>query len=196
MGWTLTTTMWRDRNPVTGQARVTGTPERPGLSASFNDRDGRPLVFQLNGARKWREAMGALGFYETLDHAGFGDLGVAIASDEKRAILLRQLDDLFATGTRDDWVARLRGADIVSAPINTLLEASNDPDVLANGYVTEVAYPTHGKKLKVHGSPWHFSETPAKAGRAPTLGEHNESVLSELGYTALQINDFKDRKII
>jgi crotonobetainyl-CoA:carnitine CoA-transferase CaiB-like acyl-CoA transferase len=196
MGWTLTTTMWRDRNPVTGQARVTGTPERPGLSASFNDRDGRPLVFQLNGARKWREAMAALGFYETLDQAGFGDLGVAIASDEKRVILLRLLDDLFATGTRDDFVARLRGADIVSAPINTLLEASNDPDVLANGYVTEVDYPSHGKRLKVHGSPWHFSETPAKVGRAPTLGEHNESVLSELGYSAVQIKDFKDRKII
>jgi CoA:oxalate CoA-transferase len=196
MGWTLTTTMWRDRNPVTGQARVTGTPENPGLSASFNDRDGRPLVFQLNGARKWREAMSAMGFYEILDQAGFGDLGVAIASDEKRAILLRLLDDLFATGTRDDWVARLRGADIVSAPINTLLEASNDPDVLANEYVTEIDYPTHGKRLKVHGSPWHFSETPAKVGRAPTLGEHNESVLSELGYSAVQIKDFKDRRII
>ena len=37
-------------NPVTGQARVTGTRERPGISASFNDRDGKPLVFQLNGA--------------------------------------------------------------------------------------------------------------------------------------------------
>ena len=196
MGWTLTTTMWRDRNPVTGQARVTGTPANPGLSASFNDRDGRPLVFQLNGARKWREAMAALGFYETLDQAGFGDLGVAIASDEKRAMLLRLLDDLFATGMRDDWVARLRGADIVSAPINTLLEASNDLDVLANGYVTEVDYPTHGKTLKVHGSPWHFSETPAKVGRAPTLGEHNEAVLSELGYSAVRISDFKDRNII
>jgi crotonobetainyl-CoA:carnitine CoA-transferase CaiB-like acyl-CoA transferase len=140
--------------------------------------------------------MAALGFYETLEQAGFGDLGVVIVSDEKRAILLRLLDDLFATGTRDDWVARLRGADIVSAPINTLLEASNDPDVLANGYVTEVEYPTHGKKLKVHGSPWHFSETPAKVDRAPTLGEHNESVLSELGYSAVEIQDFKDRKII
>jgi crotonobetainyl-CoA:carnitine CoA-transferase CaiB-like acyl-CoA transferase len=140
--------------------------------------------------------MSALGFYETLEQAGFGDLGVAITSDEKRAILLRLLDDLFATGTRDDWVARLRAADIVSAPINTLLEASNDPDVLANGYVTEVAYPTHGKTLKVHGSPWHFSETPAKIGRAPTLGQHNESVLSELGYSTVQIEDFKDRKII
>src|SRR5260221_9903690 len=57
MGWTLTTAMWRNRDPVTGQARVTGTPERPGLSASFNDRDGKPLVFQLNGVEPWKRAM-------------------------------------------------------------------------------------------------------------------------------------------
>ena len=29
MGWTMTTTMWRDANPVTGQARMTGTAQRP-----------------------------------------------------------------------------------------------------------------------------------------------------------------------
>jgi crotonobetainyl-CoA:carnitine CoA-transferase CaiB-like acyl-CoA transferase len=196
MGWTLTTTMWRDRNPVTGQARVTGTPARPGLSASFNDADGRPLVFQLNGGRQWRDAMTALGFYETLEGAGFGDLGVIVASDEQRAALLRLLDELFATGTRDEWVARLRGADIVSAPINTLLEASNDPDVLANGYVTEAAYPALGKTLKVHGSPWHFSETPAAIGIAPGLGEHNDAVLADLGYSAAQIHGFRQRRII
>ena len=108
MGWTLTTAMWRNRDPVTGQARITGTPERPGISASFNDRDGKPLVFQLNGDRPWRDAMTALGFYEALEKAGFGDLGVIIASDEQRATLLRMLDELFATGPRDDWVARLR----------------------------------------------------------------------------------------
>jgi len=196
MGWTLTTAMWRDRDPVTGQARVTGTPERPGLSASFNDQDGRPLVFQLNGARQWRDAMTALGFYGTLEQAGFGDLGVIIGSDGKRLALLRMLDNLFATGARDDWVARLRGADIVSAPINTLLEASNDPDVLANGYVTEVDYPSHGKRLKVHGSPWHFSETPARIGIAPALGEHNDAVLGELGYSAARIQELRERKII
>jgi crotonobetainyl-CoA:carnitine CoA-transferase CaiB-like acyl-CoA transferase len=188
--------MWRGKNPVTGQARVTGTPERPGLSASFNDRDGKPLVFQLNGARHWRSAMMALGFYETLEQAGFADLGVIVASDDKRAALLRLLDELFATGLRDDWVTRLRAADIVSAPINTLLEASNDPDVLANGYVTEVDYPAHGKRLKVHGSPWQFSETPAQVGVAPGLGEHNDAVLAELGYTAPQIHDLREKKII
>src|SRR5450755_1476065 len=102
MGWTLTTTMWRDRDPVTGQARVTGTPERPGLSASFNDRDGKPLVFQLNGGRQWRQATTALGFRDSLEAAGFGDLGVIISSDDRRVALLRLLDELFATGTRDD----------------------------------------------------------------------------------------------
>ena len=92
-------------------------------------------------------------------------------------------------------MARLRGADIVSAPINTLLEASNDPDVLANGYVTHVDHPKHGR-LKVHGTPWQFSETPAKPGIAPELGEHNEAVLGELGYSAAQVADLRARKII
>jgi crotonobetainyl-CoA:carnitine CoA-transferase CaiB-like acyl-CoA transferase len=196
MGWTLTTAMWRNRDPVTGQARVTGTPSRPGLSASFNDRDGKPLVFQLNGARPWRNAMTALGFFDTLEKAGFGDLGVIISSDESRVALLRLLDELFATGTRDIWVEKLRGADIVAAPINTLLEASNDPDVVANGYVAEVEYPKHGKTLKVHGSPWRFSETPAKIGVAPDLGADNDAVLGEIGYSAAQIQDFRDKKII
>ena len=196
MGWTLTTAMWRNRNPVTGQARVTGTPQRPGLSASFNDRDGKPLVFQLNGARKWRDAMTALGFHEALEKAGFGDLGVIVSSEEQRAALLGMLGGLFATGSRDDWVARLRAADIVAAPINTLLEASSDPDVLANGYVAEIDYPKYGKRLKVHGSPWNFSETPARFGIAPQLGAHNDEVLARLGYTPAQIDDFRERKII
>ena len=195
MGWTLTTAMWRNRDPVTGQARVTGTAQRPGLSASFNDRDGKPLVFQLNGARKWRDAMTALGFYEALEAAGFGDLGVIITADEKRATLLRMLDELFATGPRDDWVARLRGADIVAAPINTLLEASNDPDVVANGYVTEIDYPKYGKRLKVHGSPWHFSETPACIGIAPELGADSDEILAGLGYTPAQMEGLRERGI-
>jgi len=196
MGWTLTTTMWANRNPVTGQARITGTAQRPGISASFNDRDGKPLVFQLTGPDNWSDAMTALGFSPRLKTAGFENLGVIIDNDAKRIELLALLDDLFATGTREDWVAKLRGADIVSAPINTLLEASNDPDVIANGYVTEIDYPKYGKRLKVHGTPWQFSETPAKPGIAPELGGHNDAVLSELGYSQAEIADLRARRII
>ncbi len=195
MGWTLTTAMWRNQNPITGQARITGTVERPGISASFNDRDGKPLVFQLVGPEDWQDAMTSLGFYDRLKAAGFEKLGVIIEDVGRRADLLALLDELFATGTREDWVTRLRGADIVSAPINTLLEASNDPDVVANGYVTHVEHPKHGR-LKVHGTPWQFSETPAKPGIAPELGEHNDAVLGELGYSPAELADLRTRKII
>ena len=195
MGWTLTTAMWRNQNPITGQARITGTVERPGISASFNDRDGKPLVFQLVGPEDWQDAMTSLGFYDRLKAAGFEKLGVIIEDVGRRADLLALLDELFATGTREDWVTRLRGADIVSAPINTLLEASNDPDVVANGYVTHVEHPKHGR-LKVHGTPWQFSETPAKPGIAPELGEHNDAVLGELGYSPAELADLRARKII
>src|SRR6478736_9146151 len=181
LGWTFTTTLWRGTDPVTGQARVAGTKERPAMSASFNDRDGKPFVFQL-ARDQWKEAMSALGFYEQVTAAGFGHLGVAMESNAKREEMLALLGRLFATGSRDEWVAKLRAGDIVSAPINTMLEAAADPDVVANGYVTVMDYPKHGKRLRVHGTPWQFSETPAKIGVAPELGEHNDEVLKNIGY--------------
>ena len=152
-------------------------------------------MFQLTGPENWHDAMEGLGFAERIKAAGFENLGVIIDNDEKRIELLALLDNLFATGTRDEWVAKLRGSDIVSAPINTLLEASNDPDVLANGYVTHVDHPKHGK-LKVHGTPWQFSETPAKPGIAPDLGEHNDAILKELGYGSAEVAELRARKVI
>jgi crotonobetainyl-CoA:carnitine CoA-transferase CaiB-like acyl-CoA transferase len=153
------------------------------------------MVFQLGGDQ-WNKAMLGLGFYGEVETAGFGHLGEAMDSAERRAELLALLDRLFATNTREHWVAKLRAADIVSAPINTMLEAAADPDVLANGYVTEVDYPEHGKRLRVHGTPWQFSETPAKIGIAPDLGQHNDEVLTSLGYGTADIQGFRERKII
>jgi crotonobetainyl-CoA:carnitine CoA-transferase CaiB-like acyl-CoA transferase len=195
LGWTFTTTLWRGTDPVTGQARVAGTREQPAMSASFTDRDGKPIVFQL-ARDQWKEAMVGLGFYDAIEKAGFSHLGEAMDSAARRAELLALLDRLFATDTREHWVAKLRAADIVSAPINTMLEAAVDPDVLANGYVTEVDYAQHGKRLKVHGTPWQFSETPASIGIAPALGQHNDEVLADLGYSEHEIQELRERKII
>ena len=117
-------------------------------------------------------------------------------SDERREdAALKTLGEMFAAGSRDTWVEILREADIVAAPINTLLEASSDPDVVANGYVTQVDYP-NGKRLKAHGSPWHFSETPPRIGTAPELGQHNDEALARIGYSPAQIADLRARKII
>ena len=194
MGWTMTTTMWKDANPITG-ARINGSRERPGIAATFNDQDGKPLVFQL-GHKDWVRAMKALGFYEMLKERGAEDLGLALVSDKKRDLVLGTLAELFATGRRNRWIAILRDVDIVSAPVNTMLEASNDPDVLANGYIAEVKYPEIGDPLKVHGSPWQFSETPARIGIAPKLGEHNIEILTGLGYSDAEIKALHAQQVI
>ena len=53
MGWTLTTAMWRNRDPVTGQARVTGTPDRPGLQCELQ----RPRRQAAGVPAEWRTAL-------------------------------------------------------------------------------------------------------------------------------------------
>ena len=194
MGWTMTTTMWRDENPIVG-ARINGTRELPGIAASFDDKDGKPLVFQVDH-RHWTKAMDALGFLSVLEKRGASDLGLALVSDEKKQLILSTLKELFATGSRDRWVSILRDADIVSAPINTLLEASKDPDVVENGYIAERYYSEIDETLKVQGSPWQFSETPVSIGRAPKLGEHNDEVLEAMGFSKAEIKSMSDRNII
>jgi crotonobetainyl-CoA:carnitine CoA-transferase CaiB-like acyl-CoA transferase len=194
MGWTMTTTMWRDQNPITG-VRINGTRDYPGIAASFNDRDGKALVFQLDH-RAWKPAMQALGFWETMEERGASDLGAAVVSEESKDLILATLAELFAAGPRDQWIEAIRSVGHVSGPVNTLLEASDDPNIIANGYVAEKEYPEIGETLKVHGSPWRFSETPAKIGVAPKLGEHNAEIFGELGYSTADIAALTERGII
>ena len=193
MGWTMTTAMWRNEPPVTG-ARFLGSRERTGIAACFNDADGRPLAIQL-GANNWLPALRLLGFYETMENNGLIDLGMAFESDNKKTEILDQLSSLFATNTRDHWVRLLREADMVAAPVNSMLEASEDPNMIANGYVQKMTYP-NGQTLKIHGSPWKFSETPSKPGIAPELGAHNKEILNSLGYDDQAIADLKEIQAI
>ena len=194
LGWTMTTAMWSNRPPITG-ARINGTRERPGIAACFNDINGKPFALQLD-PDDWQEAMKALNFFDILTENGLIDLGLAFESEIKKTEILNKLAELFSTDTRDNWISVLRKADMISTHVNTMLEASNDPNIKENNYVTEVWYPELNKNMKVHGTPWKFSKTPANIKRAPKLGEHNTEILSGLGYTKDEIEGFKDDNII
>ncbi len=194
LGWTMTTAMWSNRPPITG-ARINGTRERPGIAACFNDVDGKPFALQLD-PDDWQEAMRELNFFDVLQKENLIDLGLAFDSDEKKTQILSKLAELFSTNKRDHWISILRNADKISTHVNTMLEASNDPNLKENNYVTEVWYPELNKNMKVHGTPWKFSKTPANIKRAPKLGEHNSELLNKLGYSEKDIQNLIENKII
>lgn len=194
LGWTMTTAMWSNKPPITG-ARINGTRERPGIAACFNDIDGKPFALQLD-PDDWKEAMKELNFFDVLEKDNLIDLGLAFESDEKKTEILNKLAELFSTNKRDHWISILRNADMISTHVNTMLEASNDPNLKENNYVTEVWYPELNKNMKVHGTPWKFSKTPANIKRAPKLGEHNSELLSKLGYSDDEIQNLTEDKII
>ena len=194
LGWTMTTAMWSNRPPITG-ARINGTRERPGIAACFNDVDGKPFALQLD-PDDWQEAMKELNFFDVLQKENLIDLGLAFESDEKKTQILSKLAELFSTNKRDHWISILRNADMISTHVNTMLEASNDPNLKENNYVTEVWYPELNKNMKVHGTPWKFSKTPANIKRAPKLGEHNSELLNKLGYSEKDIQNLIEEKII
>ena len=194
LGWTMTTAMWSNKPPITG-ARINGTRERPGIAACFNDIDGKPFALQLD-PDDWKEAMKELNFFDVLEKDNLIDLGLAFESDEKKTEILNKLAELFSTNKRDHWITILRNADMISTHVNTMLEASNDPNLKENNYVTEVWYPELNKNMKVHGTPWKFSKTPANIKRAPKLGEHNSELLNKLGYSDDEIQNLTEDKII
>jgi len=195
MGHSMTRVLMNGKEMERGRARVIGG-KVPGIAASFNDKNGKSFMIQMVfGEELWQKGIAALGFDKALAEVGCTKLGDIANSREKTKAFLDTMDRLFATNTREHWLKILRGADIVSAPFNTLLEASKDPDVIANNYVIEVDHPRAGKVKEV-GFPWKFHKTPAKAGIAPWLGEHNNEVYRGLGYSDADIEQLKKEGVI
>jgi crotonobetainyl-CoA:carnitine CoA-transferase CaiB-like acyl-CoA transferase len=71
-----------------------------------------------------------------------------------------------------------------------------DPQVSHRQMIVEVEHPEVGR-LKQIGIPIKLSETPGKIGSpAPSLGQHSEEILKELGYSDEAITELRREKVI
>ncbi len=86
---------------------------------------------------------------------------------------------LFASRTRDEWVALLRDVDCCCEPVQSLNEALSDPQVRHRGMIVETN--AGGQPFFRLGHPLRFGD-PGDSGTAPRLGEHTAAILRELGY--------------
>jgi len=153
----------------------------------FEAADGSMVVACLNDTF-WAPLCRAIGHEELIDDPRFATNPVRAAH---RAELVPFLETIFAAGTRDVWLDRLRRHGMPCAPVFELEEALSQPQVVHNESLTELKHPVHGAYV-VPNNPIRMSATPPQPhGCVPAVGEHTREVLSEFGFTQAEVQDLE-----
>jgi crotonobetainyl-CoA:carnitine CoA-transferase CaiB-like acyl-CoA transferase len=103
-------------------------------------------------------------------------------------------DEIFAktreklkTKSSEEWLARLRAADIWCGPVYGYADLVEDAQIRHNGTFVEYDHPTEGR-VKTPGFPIRFSKTPSTVDRgAPVVGQHTREILKDAGYDEARI---------
>jgi formyl-CoA transferase len=161
---------------------------------AFVDREGRPFVIHLSSPQKfWRALLEVVGKPEWADDPRFNDRK---KRTENHDLLSELLQSIFRGGRREDWLRRLQERDVPCAPLNTLEEAFQDPQVRQYGFPIEVEHPKMGK-MRMVGSGVVLSRTPAAIHMPPpTLGEHTSEILEQLGYDEKAIGKLREQGVV
>ncbi|MBI4640737.1 MAG: CoA transferase [Candidatus Tectomicrobia bacterium] len=99
--------------------------------------------------------------------------------------------------TKEEVVKILAESGVPAAPVNTIEEMVNDPQIQARNMFVEMEHPDYGK-VKITGSPLKLSKTPGKVEKpAPGIGQHTEEVLTQLlGYTKEEVAKLEEEEVV
>lgn len=168
--------------------------QKPGLSLSatfswYQAGDGEWFTMGLLDPKSWPSLCEALERPDLLEDARTVD---PFKRRDNEEWLRGELEALFRTRPREEWLERLIAARIPCGPIYDYAQIAADQHFWINGYLQEVPH-AHFENHRVVGVPVSFSETPTKVqSAAPELGQNTEEVLLSLGYDWSDIERFHD----
>ena len=164
-----------------------------GPSDTFKTKDGWILVQTVGGPlfERWVNLMGE---DDWLTDERFKD---DLSRGENGELISARMSDWCAERTSQEAIEALESSRI---PVGEVLKAKqtlNEEHILKKGSYIKMSYPTMDKEYSVVGPAIELSENPGQIKtRSPELGEHNVEILSSLGYTQEDIEQFKTDRII
>jgi formyl-CoA transferase len=135
------------------------------------------IYFTIQG-HAWEPITKALGKPEWATDPAYM---TAEARQDKIFDIFGTIEDWLKDKTKYEAVDILRKFDIPCAPVLSMKELANSPDLRKSGSIVEVDHKVRGKYLTI-GSPIKFSDLEIEVKPSPVLGEHTDEVLADLGY--------------
>ena len=118
---------------------------------------------------------------------------------QNRAALLELMLPVMKTRTTTEWIALFEDKAVPCGPINTVAQAFDDPQVKARGIRVRLPRETGDGISHVDGvaNPMRLSDTPVVLRSAPpTLGQHTDEVLADMGLNSIQIKELHTKGIV
>lgn len=155
------------------------------LANFFQCRDGRWVcLVPRQGNKDWPDLCRGMGLEALLEDPRF-----ARTSDRRRhgRELVALLDEAFGALDFAEVAARLDGADVAWAPVQSAGEVVDDPQAIASGVRVEVPDGRGGTFL-APGAPVVFPGAGAgPRGPAPGPGQHASAILAEAGFSDAEV---------
>ncbi|NQW22715.1 MAG: CoA transferase [SAR202 cluster bacterium] len=110
--------------------------------------------------------------------------------------LEKTAEELLASKSSAEWLEIFEDRGIPAGPVRFIEELFDDPQVVANGLVTETEHIQEGK-VKMMGPMAHFRGTvPEPPQASPALGQHAAEILEWLGFTQQEIDAWRNDGVI
>jgi len=160
----------------------------------FRAGDGKYLSFYISMENAWKHVCEAIGREDLIDAPEFNQALLRSKNRDSRIIPI--LEEWAKDKTAKEVLSILMDAGAPAGLVQTAEDIYNCEHVKARKMLLEIDEPVYGKK-KLPRTPIiteGYEETPVL--HPPQLGEHNEEIISGLGYTREQIDELKSKGVI
>ncbi len=159
---------------------------------AYETRDGYINIAAAT-EKMWKDLCQVLGLASLVDDDRFNTLEKRVGNKDP---LREYLEEKLRLKTTVEWVEILNAAHIACGPIFNLEEVFSNAQVLDREMLAHITHPTYGK-IPMIGFPVKSSTDFCQVRQPPpVLGEHTEAVLSDLGFSAEDIEALRDEGVI